>query len=242
MLASGLAIVSWLDAGSAGIPSVTAFTGVPTAMLLKAASPPRSSTAPLPGSGCIGPRFASPGLTTSASMFHGSGCQHHQQQEERSDDDGHHCRTRRSRSTVLYCNQRDYPTQRPNISWRSDSPGSTPLAWCISANSSSREGNSLGGGGGGGGYCSHRRSSGDVGVHGAAVRRQTSRLMAAGRDGEGETPHPHDEDEQQESTRPRSREEAFYGSSIHASKRGPPEEDDIWSKHSVFEFKRWGGG
>lgn len=75
-------------------------------------------------------------------------------------------------------------------------------------------------------------------MDGAALRRQTSRLMAAGSDGEGETPHPHDEDEQQERARPRSREEAFYGSSIPASKRGPPEEDDIWSKHSVFEFKR----
>ncbi|CAN0222659.1 unnamed protein product, partial [Hapterophycus canaliculatus] len=26
-------------------------------------------------------------------------------------------------------------------------------------------------------------------------------------------------------------------SSVPASKRGPPEDDDIWSKHSVFEFK-----
>lgn len=75
----------------------------------------------------------------------------------------------------------------------------------------------------------------------AAVRRQNSRLMAADRGGEGETPQPHDEDEQQERARPRNREEAFYGSSIPASKRGPPEEDDIWSKHSVFEFKRWVG-
>lgn len=30
----------------------------------------------------------------------------------------------------------------------------------------------------------------------------------------------------------------LQGSSIPASKRQPPEEDDIWSKHSVFEFKR----
>ncbi|CAN0059185.1 unnamed protein product, partial [Scytosiphon promiscuus] len=28
-----------------------------------------------------------------------------------------------------------------------------------------------------------------------------------------------------------------FASSVPASKRGPPEDDDIWSKHSVFEFK-----
>lgn len=30
----------------------------------------------------------------------------------------------------------------------------------------------------------------------------------------------------------------YASSSVPASKRGPPEDDDIWSKHSVFEFKR----
>eukprot|EP00752_Nemacystus_decipiens_P007510 g6711.t1 len=34
-----------------------------------------------------------------------------------------------------------------------------------------------------------------------------------------------------------SRSRTSYGSSIPASRRGPPEEEDIWSKHSVFEFK-----
>ena len=37
-----------------------------------------------------------------------------------------------------------------------------------------------------------------------------------------------------------SRTQKSYGSSVPASKRGPPEEEDIWSKHSVFEFKRCG--
>lgn len=37
-----------------------------------------------------------------------------------------------------------------------------------------------------------------------------------------------------------SREHQNYGGSIPASRRQPPEDDDIWSKHSVFEFKRCG--
>lgn len=37
-----------------------------------------------------------------------------------------------------------------------------------------------------------------------------------------------------------SRSQKSYGSSVPASKRQPPEEEDIWSKHSVFEFKRCG--
>lgn len=40
----------------------------------------------------------------------------------------------------------------------------------------------------------------------------------------------------------RPRGQKFYGSSLPASKRPPPEDNDIWSKHSVFEFKRCGVG
>lgn len=37
-----------------------------------------------------------------------------------------------------------------------------------------------------------------------------------------------------------SRSQRSYRSSVPASKRQPPAEEDIWSKHSVFEFKRCG--
>ncbi|CAB1117441.1 unnamed protein product [Ectocarpus sp. CCAP 1310/34] len=70
-------------------------------------------------------------------------------------------------------------------------------------------------------------------------RRDSTRLMGLrkprGPDGSrssGENPDPEEEDNEGGSMR-----ERMVSYAMPASKRRPPEEDDIWSKHSVFEFK-----
>lgn len=176
-----------------------------------------------------------------------------------------YCRTRRGDYSVQRPNisrVSNSPASPSPSSWRIGGHSSFREGTCLDSGSSSdgctahrscsAGGVGLGGSGGGDHY-SHRWSSGIGGgdLNSAAIRRQRQRQssrLAAARGDEGETQqHPHDENDQEEEQesrarpRPSSREEAFYGSSIPVSKRGPPEEDDMWSKHSVFEFKRCGG-
>lgn len=49
-----------------------------------------------------------------------------------------------------------------------------------------------------------------------------------------------DPDREEEEDEGGSMRERMMSYAMPASERRPPEEDDIWSKHSVFEFKRYG--